>query len=425
MRTILTFIFVFGIIVIVHEFGHFFFAKRAGILVREFAIGMGPKIFQHRKNGTTYTIRLLPVGGYVRMAGAGEEEVELSLGMPLSVVLDSAGNVQQINPSQKVQLPDSIPLELTGFDLERELFLKGYVYGDENEEKTFQINHDATIFEEDGTEVQIAPIDVQFQSASLWQRIVTNFAGPLNNFLLAIVLFTLVAFLQGGRVAPDLSSTIGGVMENGVADQAGLKPGDKITAIDGQDIATYDELRSYILAKKGEEITLSVQRGKQEKQVTVIPEANTDDGSQGMIGIQSGTKVEELSVLGKIKYGFSETAANSLGIFKALGDIITGFSLNKLGGPVMIYKVSEMVANQGVIAILSFTAMLSVNLGIVNLVPIPGLDGGKLVLNLIEGVRGKPLSQDKEVVITMIGAVVLILLMISVTWNDIYRFFIR
>ena len=199
MKTILTFIIVFGILVLVHEFGHFFFAKRAGILVREFAIGMGPKIFAHKgKDGTTYTIRMLPIGGYVRMAGMGEDETELNPGMPLSVELNAVGDVVKINTSKKVQLPNSVPMELLDVDLEKELFIKGYVNGNEAEETTYKVHHDATIIEADGTEVRIAPIDVQFQSAKLWQRMLTNFAGPMNNFILAFVLFTVWVFMQGG-----------------------------------------------------------------------------------------------------------------------------------------------------------------------------------------------------------------------------------
>ena len=130
IKTIITFIFVFGVIVIIHEFGHYYFAKRSGILVREFAIGMGPKIFSHRKNGTTYTIRILPIGGYVRMAGAGEEEVELTPGMPISIETNEKGQIIKINTSKKVQLPNSIPLEVLSADLENELIITGYVSGE-------------------------------------------------------------------------------------------------------------------------------------------------------------------------------------------------------------------------------------------------------------------------------------------------------
>lgn len=426
ISTIVTFIFVFGIIVLVHEFGHFIFAKRGGILVREFAIGMGPKLFHHRKNETTYTIRMLPIGGYVRMAGEGEEEVELVLGMPVSLVLDENGVVVKINPNKKVQLPNSIPVEVIKHDLVDDLYITGFENGDDSLEKRFTVAHDATIIEEDGLETQIAPRDVQFQSASLGRRMMTNFAGPMNNFILSFILFTIVAFMLGGSYKPDNSSTIGGVVQDGVAQKAGIKAGEKIIEANGKKIETFNELSEVITPNVGKKVTLVVEdSNKKTRNVDVTPVESAEGTKQGIIGIQSGTVFTELSFFEKIKYGITETFANSLMIFKALGNLVTDFSLNKLGGPVMIFKASEAVSNSGFIAILSFTAMLSVNLGIMNLVPIPGLDGGKLALNIFEGVRGKPLSQEKEVMITMIGVGILLLLMIAVTWNDIQRFFIR
>lgn len=426
ISTIVTFIFVFGIIVLVHEFGHFIFAKRGGILVREFAIGMGPKLFHHRKNETTYTIRMLPIGGYVRMAGEGEEEVELAPGMPVSLVLDENGVVVKINPNKKVQLPNSIPVEVIKHDLVDDLYITGFENGDDSLEKRFTVAHDATIIEEDGLETQIAPRDVQFQSASLGRRMMTNFAGPMNNFILSFILFTIVAFMLGGIYKPDNSSTIGGVVQDGVAQKAGIKAGEKIIEANGKKIETFNELSEVITPNVGKKVTLVVEdSNKKTRNVDVTPVESAEGTKQGIIGIQSGTVFTELSFFEKIKYGITETFANSLMIFKALGNLVTDFSLNKLGGPVMIFKASEAVSNSGFIAILSFTAMLSVNLGIMNLVPIPGLDGGKLALNIFEGVRGKPLSQEKEVMITMIGVGILLLLMIAVTWNDIQRFFIR
>lgn len=424
--TIVTFIFVFGIIVLVHEFGHFIFAKRGGILVREFAIGMGPKLFHHRKNGTTYTIRMLPIGGYVRMAGEGEEEVELSPGMPVSLVLDENGVVVKINPNKKIQLPNSVPVEIIKHDLVDELFITGYENGDESQEKRFSVSHDATIIEEDGLETQIAPRDVQFQSASLGRRMMTNFAGPMNNFILSFVLFTIVAFMLGGQYQPDPSSTIGSLVKDGVADKAGIEAGDKVVEANGKKISTFDELSAIVIPSVDKPIDLVVEKenGKTEA-ITVTPSESPDESGKGILGIYSGTILEDLSFVGKIKYGVTETFSKSLMIFQALGNLIMDFSLNKLGGPVMIFKASEAVSNSGLISILSFTAMLSVNLGIMNLVPIPGLDGGKLALNLFEGVRGKPLSQEKEVMITMVGVGILLLLMIAVTWNDIQRFFIQ
>ncbi|MFZ1691368.1 MAG: site-2 protease family protein, partial [Trichococcus flocculiformis] len=162
-QTIITFIIVFSILVIIHEFGHFYFAKKAGILVREFAIGMGPKIFSHRNNGTTYTIRMLPIGGYVRMAGIGDEDTELKPGMPLNITLDEEQQVIQIDLSNKQHL-QAVPIELLEADLEHALFIKGIIPGS-SEPVRYAVKRDATIIETDGTEVQIAPIDVQYQSA--------------------------------------------------------------------------------------------------------------------------------------------------------------------------------------------------------------------------------------------------------------------
>ena len=200
ITTIITFIIVFSILVVVHEFGHYYFAKKSGILVREFAIGFGPKIFSYRKNGTTYTLRILPIGGYVRMAGFGEEETEIKPGMPVGLVINSDNLVTTINTSKKTQLLNAVPMEVVALDLEKELFIEGYLAGNEDELIRYSVLREATVIEEDGTEVQIAPIDVQFQSASLQKRMMTNFAGPMNNFILAIIAFTIMAFMQGGVV---------------------------------------------------------------------------------------------------------------------------------------------------------------------------------------------------------------------------------
>ncbi len=423
--TIVTFIFVFGLIVLVHEFGHFYFAKRGGILVREFAIGMGPKLFHHRKNGTTYTIRMLPIGGYVRMAGDGDDEVELAPGMSISLVLDREGNVVKINPNKKVQLPNSVPIELISHDLEDDLFILGYENGDETVEKKYPVSRQATIIEEDGLETQIAPRDVQFQSASLGRRMMTNFAGPMNNFILSFILFTIVAFMVGGVNEQNKSNLVGQVVENGVAEKAGIKAGDRIIEVNGKKTETFDDLSTEISPNADKNITVVVEtKNGQENKINLKPTINKDS-KQGMIGIAPEVEFKELSFVGKFKYGIMKTLSDSMLIFKALGNLVTDFSLNKLGGPVMIFKASEAVSNSGLVSIIGFTAMLSVNLGIMNLVPIPGLDGGKLALNLFEGVRGKPLSQEKEVIITMVGIGILLLLMVAVTWNDIQRFFIQ
>lgn len=421
MKTIITFIIVFGILVIVHEFGHFFFAKRSGILVREFAIGMGPKIYGHQaKDGTTYTLRLLPIGGYVRMAGNGDDETEMAPGMPLSLLLNSDGIVEKINVSKKVQLPNGIPLELIAYDLEDDLTITGYVNGDETQEVTYHVEHDASIIEADGTEIRIAPRDIQFQSAKLWQRMLTNFAGPMNNFILAILLFIILAFMQGGVQVTD-TNQIGKVLPNGAAAAAGLKENDEIVSIDGKSVHSWNDLTSEITENPGKKLDVEVRRDGKTQQLDVTPKAVEANGKEvGQLGIQAPMKT---GFLDKIVGGARRAFSSSMEIFKALGSLFTGFSLDKLGGPVMMFQLSSEAANQGVMTVISLMALLSMNLGIVNLLPIPALDGGKIVLNIFEGVRGKPLSQEKEGFITLAGFGLLMLLMVLVTWNDIQRFF--
>lgn len=421
MKTILTFVIVFGILVIVHEFGHFFFAKRSGILVREFAIGMGPKIYGHQaKDGTTYTLRLLPIGGYVRMAGNGDDETEMAPGMPLSLSLNSDGVVEKINLSKKVQLTNGIPVELVRYDLEDELTITAFVNGDDTEAVTYPVDHDATIIEADGTEIRIAPRDVQFQSAKLWQRMLTNFAGPMNNFILAILLFIVLAFMQGG-VQVTNTNQIGAVLPDGAAEVAGLKENDHILSINDKKITSWTDLTSQITANPGKKLNFEVQRDGKVQDIEVTPKSVESNGQKvGQLGIQAPMKT---GFVDKIVGGTKQAFSSSLEIFKALGSLFTGFSLNKLGGPVMMFQLSSEAASQGMMTVIGLMAMLSMNLGIVNLLPIPALDGGKLVLNVIEGVRGKPLSQEKEGILTLIGFGFLMLLMVLVTWNDIQRFF--
>lgn len=420
MKALLVFLLIFSVVVVVHEFGHFYFAKRAGILVREFAIGMGPKIYSHRgKDGTLYTIRLLPLGGYVRMAGFEEEE-ELKPGMVVGLVTDKDEHVLKINTSKKVNLTQAIPLEITQYDLLDQLTITGFVNGNEQDERTFTVSKTATIIEEDGTELRIAPREVQFQSAKLWQRMLTNFAGPMNNFILSFVIFTVLAFAQGG--VQDLNSTvISGVGSDTPAQAAGLKAGDKITKINDTTVTDWAELTQAIQAADDQALTIQYEQADQTKEATVTPKKVEQNGQTlYQIGISAPINT---STSAKLIGGVTMSIQSFTRIIKALGSLIQNFSLDKLGGPVAIFEISSQAATQGWMTVLSVMGLISMNLGIFNLLPIPALDGGKLVLNVIEGVRGKPLSQEKEGIITLIGFGLMMVLMVLVTWNDIQRFF--
>ncbi|MCA9765650.1 MAG: RIP metalloprotease RseP [Carnobacterium sp.] len=423
ITTIITFILVFSVLVIFHEFGHYYFAKKAGILVREFAIGFGPKIFSYRKNETTFTIRILPIGGYVRMAGY-EEETDIKPGMSVGILLDENDQVTTINTYKKKQLLEVVPIQVSAIDLEKDLYVEGYLPGDDTKLVRYPVKRDALLIEEDGTEVQIAPLDVQFQAASLPQRMMTNFAGPMNNIILAIITFTLMAFLQGGVISDE--NKLGSILEGTPAYEAGLVKGEQVLAIDGNKMTSWTEIVKVIQKspEKSLMFTLKSVDGS-EKQRTVIPEATkgNDDSEIGIIGVNAPV---DTSFTAKLFFGFTYTWTVIVQILAALGSIFTkGFSIDMFGGPVAIYATTEAVVKTGYIGVLNWMGILSINLGIINLLPVPALDGGKLLLNAVEGVRGKPLSQEKEGIITLIGVGLLVLLMVLVTWNDIQTYFLK
>ena len=419
MLGILTFILVFGIIVVVHEFGHFYFAKKSGILVREFAIGMGPKIFAHiGRDGTAYTIRILPLGGYVRMAGWGDDTTEIKTGTPVSLTLTDDGKVKRINLSGKKLDQTALPMQVTQFDFEDKLFIKGLVM---EEEKTFAVDHDATVVEADGTEVRIAPLDVQYQNATIWGKLITNFAGPMNNFILGVVVFWILIFMQGG--VRDVDTNQFHIMPQGALAKVGVPETAQITKIGSHEISNWESLiqavESETKDKTAPTLDVTISEKGSDKQVTVTPEE-----SQGryLLGVQPGIKSDFLSMF---VGGFTTAAASGLRILSELKNLIFQPDLNKLGGPVAIFKASSDAANNGIENVLYFLAIISINIGIFNLIPIPALDGGKIVLNILEAIRRKPLKQEIETYVTLAGVVIMVVLMIAVTWNDIMRLFFR
>ncbi|CON37797.1 RIP metalloprotease RseP [Streptococcus pseudopneumoniae] len=419
MLGILTFILVFGIIVVVHEFGHFYFAKKSGILVREFAIGMGPKIFAHiGKDGTAYTIRILPLGGYVRMAGWGDDTTEIKTGTPVSLTLADDGKVKRINLSGKKLDQTALPMQVTQFDFEDKLFIKGLVL---EEEKTFAVDHDATVVEADGTEVRIAPLDVQYQNATIWGKLITNFAGPMNNFILGVVVFWILIFMQGG--VRDVDTNQFHVMPQGALAKVGVPETAQITKIGSHEVSNWESLIQAVETetkdKTAPTLDVTISEKGSDKQVTVTPE---DSQGRYLLGVQPGVKSDFLSMF---VGGFTTAADSALRILSALKNLIFQPDLNKLGGPVAIFKASSDAAKNGIENILYFLAMISINIGIFNLIPIPALDGGKIVLNILEAIRRKPLKQEIETYVTLAGVVIMVVLMIAVTWNDIMRLFFR
>lgn len=423
MQTAIAFIIIFGSLVFFHELGHFLLAKRAGILVREFAIGFGPKIYGNQRGETLYTIRLLPLGGYVRYAGADLDTVELVPGYRVALALNKDDVVTKImlNQSEK-QLSNIVFMEVEKADLVHELWIEGY---DEEENFVrFAVSREAVIVE-NGQENIIAPFDRQFESKSLFDRFATIFAGPLFNFILAFVIFVAVGLIAG---VSKNEPVLGEVLADNAAAVAGLEKGDIVTAIDGTKITAWDKMVAIIQENPEKEITMQVERDGQALTIPVLVEKRVlEQGKerieQGAIGVMYGGGFER-GIVQSVQHGGEQVWYWSTLIFKMLGKLVTGqFSIDALSGPVGIYQVTDEVASYGIISLMNFAGMLSINLGIMNLLPIPALDGGRLLFIAIEAVRGKPVDRNKEGMVHFVGIMLLLLLMIAVTWNDIQRFF--
>ena len=341
--TLIYFILILGVIILIHEFGHFIFAKKAGIYVYEFSIGMGPRIFKWtRKNDETeYSIRLIPIGGFVQMAG---EEIE------------------------------------------------------------------------DDPEV---PKDKKFSVKTFGQKFMTVIAGIMNNFLLAIFLFFLIALFNG---APQNKAIVGEISEDYPAYTSGLKEGDRILKVNGKNAATYDTLALELQVNTGKNIKLEVDRNGQTETVNLKPKKVKENGEEVYRYGFTITDEVETGFFASLKYAFSKTFSLLHQMILVIGYLITGnLNLNALAGPVGIFGIVGTAADAGIWSVLSLIALLSVNVGFINLLPLPAFDGGRLLFIIIEKIKGKPVDPRLENTIHAVGFFLLMALMLLITYNDIIR----
>ena len=433
MQGIIAFILIFFVVVTIHEFGHFIVAKKSGILCQEFAIGMGPKIFHKKIGETNFTIRLLPLGGYVKMPdnvfdfNNDVSMYDLKKGMNIRLKLDKEDKVEKIilDESNDMEL---LPIHLEDFDLTEKLFIRGFV-GDESE--YFEVRKDACVVF-GGMEEQIAPLDRMFSSHSWGKKFWTLFAGPLMNFFLAAVIFIGLAFYTGVPVNND-DAKLGVVADNSPAQTAGLKVGDTITEVNGQSISTWTEFVEKIKESNGQELTLKVNRDGSIQEVKVTPKEEVTKNKKGeevktyKVGIGKYQETKK-GFVDSIKYGLQETLHYGTLIFTAIINLFVslftgGFSLNQLGGPVAIYEMSSSAAKSGLVTTLQWTGILSVNLGLMNLIPIPVLDGGRIIFVIYEAIFKKPINKKAQYYMTITFGLLMVALMLAVTWNDIQRLF--
>ncbi|MBL7151369.1 MAG: RIP metalloprotease RseP [Candidatus Omnitrophica bacterium] len=349
MITLFIFLVILGILILVHEFGHFIAARRTGVRVERFSIGFGPRIFRRKKGNTEYCLSLIPLGGFVKLAGDNLEEYKG----------------------------------------------KGYEYFSKAPGKRFQI----------------------------------IFAGPFFNYLLGFLCFWTI-FFSG---YPTLTSKVGGLLDGFGAKAAGLRIGDKITAIDGRNVSSWEELQAIILDRRAFEVVrLSVLRKEQEFNLNVaLKEKSFDDAlgekqKVGLLGITpdlTDTVYVRYGIVASFLMGINKTWVLTELTYKGLWRMVTGKIAvrDSAAGPLGIFFITSKVARQGITALLNFMGIISVSLALFNLLPLPVLDGGHILFLAIEKIRGKTLSVKAERIITQIGLAVIISLFLFVTYNDVMR----
>ncbi len=356
--TILIAILVFGLVVMIHELGHFICAKKAGIQVNEFSIGMGPALFTTVCNGTQYSVRALPIGGYVSMEGEDEELEE--------------------EPEQ----------------------------------------NDFSEMEVDFSKPE--PHGLPFPQVKVWKRIIVVAAGAIMNLILGFVVLLLM-FTFGEMGA---SKTVGFVEPNSPIEQAGLAVGDEIVAVNGRHCYVANDIIYELQRTEGQAADLTVKRDGQLVEMENVQFAMVQNGENATMNI--GFKVYSLEKTPKnvITQAASYTVFYARLVFRSIGDLITGHvSVNELSGPVGIVSAIGQAASMGIGELLSLLTLLTVNLGIFNLLPIPALDGGKLVFLALEGIFRRPIPKKLEILVNAAGMIFLFGLMIFATFNDITRLF--
>lgn len=348
---IISVIILLGILIFVHELGHFLVAKLSGVGVLKFSLGFGPKLFGKKMGETEYLLSAVPLGGYVKLLGESGDE--------------------------------NLPAE----DQAR-----------------------------------------SFLNQSVYKRMGIVLAGPVFNFLFAFLIFVLVYSVG----VPVMTARVGEVMENSAASAAGIRSGDLIIAIDGTEISRWSQISDTIQERGGRTITITVERDGRVLDIPVKPErvkgetifGEEVDAYRIGIGASEETFIEKINPLRALGAGLEQTWSWTklvcLGIVKMIEGVV---SPRELGGPILIAQMAGTQAKQGILPFIYFMAVLSINLGVLNLLPIPVLDGGHLLFYVIEAVTGREVNMKWREVAQQIGFFIIIMLMLLVFYNDIMRIF--
>ncbi|BBB93145.1 MAG TPA: RIP metalloprotease RseP [Methylomusa anaerophila] len=333
-------IFVFGLLILFHELGHFITAKLVGMRVDEFAIGFGPKLVSRQVGETIYSIRIVPLGGFNKIAGMDPDE--------------------------------------------------------EQDERSFN-------------------------TKPVWARMLVIVAGSAMNFVLPVILFFIV-FVSAGVDTPSDQPIIGTVFHDRPAMLAGLVAGDRIIAVNGAKIDSWRQFVQVIQSNSGSKLVVNIERSgaKEFQTITVTPEYDTK-AKRGIIGITPLIIHDQPEAFESLGLAFKQTYSIGGSMLVGIGEMLTGKAPADVAGPIGVAQMAGEVAQLGIIPLLQFAAFLSINLGLINLLPVPVLDGGHVVTLAVEGIRRKPLNKNHMQFIQMIGFALLLLLMIVATFKDISR----
>ncbi|MEG6585921.1 RIP metalloprotease RseP [Dendrosporobacter sp. 1207_IL3150] len=336
--TLIATIFVFGLLIFVHELGHFITAKLVGMRVEEFAIGFGPKLFSYRHGETLYSLRIIPLGGFNKISGMDPDE------------------------------------------------------------------------EQD---------DKSFSSKPVWARMLVIVAGSAMNFILPIILFFFV-FIGAGIDTPSNQPIIGNVFPDRPAAQAGLVSGDRIISVNNTAINSWQDFVAVVQISAGKQINIKYENNGTIKNTAIIPEYDSK-ADRGIIGVTPKIDKYQPGIVESIGLSFKQTYTVTSSMVAGIYQMITGKVSAELAGPIGVAQMAGEVAQLGLIPLLQFAAFLSINLGLINLLPVPVLDGGHLVTLAIEGIRGRSLSRNKMQFIQMVGFALLMILLIITTFKDVTR----